>query len=233
MTTPKRLFFYLSLPLLAVVLGIWLTPRARTAVQVVAPPGLEKIQHFVFIMQENRSFDSYFGTYPGVEGIPPGICVPDPTPGNPCVSLYHDPNNVNRGGPHGWSNAHGSIDSGKMDGFLIESYKGKSNTGGEPCTPPAPNCTPGKDPRDVMGWHDSREIPNYWNYANLYVLQDRMFESVASYSLPAHLYMLAAQSGGYTGNNQVKPTSYNFPEIVELLTSGQITWKYYVTSGTT
>ena len=50
-----------------------------------------------------------------------------------------------------------------------------------------------------MGYHDYHEIPNYWNYARLYVLQDHMFESVASYSLPAHLYMLAAQSGGYTG----------------------------------
>jgi uncharacterized protein (TIGR03437 family) len=60
-----------------------------------------------------------------------------------------------------------------------------------------------------------------------------MFESVASYSLPAHLYMLAAQSGGYVGEmGQPKPTRYDFTEITELLTSGQITWKYYVTSGT-
>ena len=82
-----------------------------------------------------------------------------------------------------------------------------------------------------MGYHDYHEIPNYWNYARLYVLQDRMFESVASYSLPAHLYMLAAQSGGYTGKGQPKPSTYNFPEITELLTSGKIDWKYYVTSG--
>jgi len=54
---------------------------------------------------------------------------------------------------------------------------------------------------------------------------------VASYSLPAHLYMLAAQSGGYTGYKQTQPSTYNFPEITELLTSGQIDWKYYVTSG--
>src|SRR5450755_3834759 len=101
MTTPKRLYFYASLPITALVLGIWLTPTARTAVQIIAPPGLEKIQHFVFIMQENRSFDSYFGTYPGAEGLPPGVCLTDPTPGNPCVLPYHDAANVNRGGPHG------------------------------------------------------------------------------------------------------------------------------------
>jgi phospholipase C len=49
------------------------------------PLGIHKIRHVVIIMQENRSFDSYFGTYPGADGIPglagnPGTlpCVPDP-----------------------------------------------------------------------------------------------------------------------------------------------------------
>jgi len=215
-------------------LGILLaTRRASTALSEVAPPGLEKIQHFVFIMQENRSFDSYYGTYPGAEGLPPGVCLSDGT-GAPCVAPYRDTNDVNRGGPHGWSNAHGSIDGGKMDGFLVQSYLGKSGDNTDPCRPPNPICSPGKDPRDVMGYHDFNEIPNYWSYARLYVLQDRMFESVASYSLPAHLYMLAAQSGGYVGSSgQPKPTTYNFPEITELLASGRIDWKYYVPSGTT
>lgn len=194
------------------------------------PPGLEKIEHFVFIMQENRAFDEYFGTYPGADGIPKGVCLKDPVGGG-CVAPYHDTNDVNRGGPHGWDNAHADIDNGRMDGFVAEAYKGKSDKGQGPCRPPAPDCTPGKDPRDVMGYHDFHEIPNYWNYARLYVLQDHMFESVASYSLPAHLYMLAAQSGGYTGKNQKMPSTYNFPEITELLTSGKIDWKYYVTSG--
>jgi phospholipase C len=54
---------------------------------------------------------------------------------------------------------------------------------------------------------------------------------VASYSLPAHLYMLAAQSGGYTGYKQTQPSSYTFPEITLLLMSGKVTWNYYVTSG--
>jgi uncharacterized protein (TIGR03437 family) len=208
-------------------------PHRARAVQTFAPPGLQSIQHFVFIMQENRSFDSYFGTYPNVDGLPPGICLTAPQYQG-CVAPHHDTNSVNRGGPHGWNNAHGDMDNGLMDGFLAQSFLGISNTGGEPCAPPAPNCTPGKDPTDVMGWHNSAELPNYWSYANLYVLQDRMFESVASYSLPAHLYMLAAQSGGYVGSTgQPKPTTYAFPEITELLTSGKVTWNYYVTSGTT
>src|SRR3974377_150279 len=48
--------------------------------------GIHKIKHVVVIMQENRSFDSYFGTYPGADGIPirdgkPTVCVPHTEPG--------------------------------------------------------------------------------------------------------------------------------------------------------
>ncbi len=225
-------FFIVSVILAMGLVVLSCAPRADTTVSPVPPssptmpPGLEKIQHFVFIMQENRSFDSYFGTYPGADGIPQGVSFVDPRDGS-TVSPYHDANDVNRGGPHGWDNARADINNGKMDGFLTESYKG-INADGSSFNP---SYTPGRNPKDVMGWHDYREIPNYWNYARLYVLQDRMFESVASYSLPAHLYMLAAQSGGYTGYKQPMPTTYNFPEITELLTSGKIDWKYYVTSG--
>jgi phospholipase C len=211
------------------------TPAASASAPS-APAGLEKIDHFVFIMQENRSFDSYFGTYPGVDGIPKGVALLDPVTGQ-MIAPFHDTNGVNRGGPHGWDNAAADIDGGKMDGFLRESYKGK----GQAAAPGSVNANPGvalgRNPQDVMGYHDYHEIPNYWDYAKLYVIQDRMFESVASYSLPAHLYMLAAQSGGYVGGNyngtfQPEPQSYAFPEITELLGSGKIDWKYYVSSGT-
>src|SRR5271169_4689493 len=52
----------------------------------VVPAGIHKIKHVIVIQQENRSFDSYFGTYPGADGIPmkngrPTGCVPDPSSG--------------------------------------------------------------------------------------------------------------------------------------------------------
>ena len=64
-----------------------------------------KIKHIVVIMQENRSFDQYFGTYPGANGFPVQngqftVCVNDPKTGK-CVYPYHDPANKNLGGPHG------------------------------------------------------------------------------------------------------------------------------------
>jgi len=194
------------------------------------PKGLEKIEHFVFIMQENRSFDHYFGTYPGADGLPKEVTLPGPK--GVRIAPFHDSNDVNGGGPHGWNNSIADINGGKMNGFVRQSFraKGKRQRGTMGALEPEMSTT--GDRKNVMGWHDWREIPNYWNYARLYVLQDRMFESVASYSLPAHLYMLAAQSGGYVKRNkQPMPQSYKFPEITLLLMSGKISWKYYVTSG--
>ena len=68
----------------------------------LVPPGIHKIKHVIIIMQENRSFDSYFGTYPGAEGSPRSkafhVCVPDPAT-KTCVAPFHDVYDVNRGRP--------------------------------------------------------------------------------------------------------------------------------------
>ncbi len=154
--------------------------------------GIHKIQHVVVIMQENRSFDTYFGTYPGADGIPmtngkPTVCVPQRT--GSCVAPFHDPADVNGGGPHSQSNATADIDGGKMDGFVTQAEAGKKGC----ADPNNPACTNSANP-DVMGWKDAREIPNYWDYAQNFVLQDHMFEPNASWSLPAHLFMVSEWS---------------------------------------
>src|SRR5580692_5108560 len=74
----------------------------------IVPAGIHKIKHVIVIQQENRSFDSYFGTYPGADGIPmqngvPTVCVPTTTGG--CQAPYHDTADINGGGPHGAANA--------------------------------------------------------------------------------------------------------------------------------
>src|SRR5256886_8609274 len=104
-----------------------------------------KIKHVVVIMQENRSFDSYFGTYPGADGIPmsggtPSVCVPDPAGG--CQRPFHDTADVNGGGPHGQVNAAADIDGGKMDGVVGQAPKAERG-----CTHPnKPACTRGGPP---------------------------------------------------------------------------------------
>ncbi len=162
----------------------------------VAAGGIHKIKHVVIIMQENRSFDTYFGTYPGADGIPmkngvAQVCIPDPVI-KFCTRPFHDRNDRNYGGPHGRPAAIADIDYGRMDGFVEQSEHGNKK-----CPRKAPNCADantGASRPDVMGYHDGSDIPNYWAYAKNFVLQDRMFEAVSSWDLPSHLYLVSAWS---------------------------------------
>jgi phospholipase C len=170
----------------------------------VVPTGIHKIKHVIVIQQENRSFDSYFGTYPGADGISmqngkPTVCAPNPATGS-CDAPYVDHADVNGGGPHSAPNATADINGGKMDGFI-----GQAESGRRGCTDPTnPACTNSTTP-DVMGYHTESDIPNYWTYAHDFVLQDHMFEPNASWSLPAHLFLVSEWSAYCT--QQGNPSS--------------------------
>jgi phospholipase C len=208
--------------------------------------GIHKVQHVIVIMQENRSFDSYFGTYPGAAGIPglaghPGTvpCVPDPANGG-CVVPYHATGLVDGGGPHGKPAGLADINSGAMDGFLASA---EGAQGGTCANAVNPNCASGIRP-DVMGYHTAAEIPNYWKYAQNYVLQDRMFQSDLSWSLPSHLYMVSGWSAECAVNGDPKscvnddetPAStgqnYAWTDLTYLLYKAGVSWGYYVFPGT-
>ena len=156
-----------------------------------------KLEHLIFIMQENRSFDSYFGTYPGADGIPATdghftVCVPDPKAKH-CVRPFHDPSLVNAGGPHDEEAAADDVSQGAMDGFVRSLRIGNfAFCNRFPFDPGCANVQKFQKRPDVMGYHDARELPNYWAYAEHFVLQDRMFESAFSWSLPSHLFFVSA-----------------------------------------
>src|SRR5262249_16513560 len=188
------------------------------------------LQHIVIVMQENRSYDSYFGTYPGANGIPrnsagvPTVCVPDPKTST-CVKPYHTTDLTNGGGPHTLAAGNTDIDGGKMDGFINAAESA------------------GFGRSDVMSFHDSRELPNYWAYASDFVLQDRMFASINSYSLPTHLGLVSGWSARCTRfadpsscydepNAPANPSAatrpdYAWTDLSYLLHKAGLSWGYY------
>ncbi len=217
----------------------------------VSHKGLHKIKHIIFIVQENRSFDSYFGTYPGADGIPrryghPIVSVNDPTTGR-CVGPYHAGGFVDSGGPHSVGAFRKDLAGGKMNGFLA-SAQGSLHTF---CTrnPDFPDCTQSFGSPDVMGYKTSQEIPNYWTYAHDFVLQDHMFASNSSWSLPSHLAMVSGWSAscqsaydpmscrsnfyqpGLRDTNFSGPT-FAWTDVTYLLHQAGVSWAYYVADGT-
>ena len=201
-------------------MALWLLfPSLAAGQQAVtgpqATPGIDKIQHVIWIVQENHSFDNYFGTYPGADGIPPSTCLPKLPEGKGCVAPFH----MLEDGPpcdlsHDWNVAHAAYNHGTMDGFVWA--EGSSYT---------------------MGYYDVRDIPNYWNYARHYTLCEHFFSSLNGPSLPNHVYTVAAQSGGlivnaFTVRGLKKALDdddgFSFPSLITLLSRVNISWKYYV-----
>lgn len=247
---------YLAAALAVTVAAVLFGSRVARAPAAPPPSGIHKIEHVVIIMQENRSFDSYFGTFPGADGIPmkngvPAPCIPAPS--GSCVHPYHDTADVNAGGPHGAPNAVADVDGGKMDGFILQASRGRRG-----CADPTnPVCTNGKRSDDAVGYHDAREIPNYWTYARDFVLQDRLFEPNASWSLPDHLFLVSEWSAKCTVlgdpsscvnalQNPDNPADfgrrrrrvsqpgrpdYAWTDLTYLLHKYGISWAYYVMDG--
>jgi phospholipase C len=175
------------------------------------PPAVrpvQQLQHLIFIVQENRSFDHYFGTFPGADGIPsPAPCLPDMWHPGRCDRPYHSDIDSNQGNAHGnkWQTL--SIDGGKMDGFVDarEQFLGPGCQAGEGTRSVRGSYVDDegivRDGRcivDVMGYHDGTDIPNYWAYASNYVLMDHFFESVVSWSQPNHLGIFSGWSAKCT-----------------------------------
>jgi phospholipase C len=226
------------------------SPASSTTAPDSPPTGIHKIRHVVVLMQENRSFDTYFGTYPGADGLPMYVCLPNPRERR-CERPFVDHADVNGGGPHGDVAARADVNHGKMNGFVVQAELGAR--GCLDLTNPA--CTNSSTP-DVMGYHTESDIPNYWAYARNFVLQDHMFEPNASWSLPEHLFQVSEWSAKCTKHNEPNscrnalqepglpmdfnigantaktPPIYAWTDLTYLLHKAGVSWGYYVVKGT-
>ncbi len=244
----KFLYGFLAIAILILAASFFLisNKKINSGIQTAqSQAGIHKIKHVIIIFQENRSFDSYFGTYPGADGIPmrngePTVCVPDPL-SKQCVKPFVDHNDVNGGGPHDAKASAVDIDSGKMSGFIKEAQSGKKK-----CADPTdPRCV-NSAKTDVMGYHTQSDIPNYFAYAKNFTLQDHMFESVHSWSFPSHLFLVSAWSANCKNsvnplscqselmpkNRTPKdPTPFAWTDITYLLHKYNVTWVNYLDNG--
>jgi phospholipase C len=251
---------FVAFAAIAGVVGTALVGVASRGASAVAAPtavltavstkdDINKIDHVVVIMQENRSFDTYFGMYPGADGFTldenqlPTACVPDPRNGG-CVKPYHDPTDVQYGGPHGAAPEARDINNGAMDGF-IASWEQAC-----PKNVHASSCGGSKPVPDVMSYKLRADIPNYWAYADNYVLFDHFFAPAASWSLPNHLYAvsgwsarcyqlgdpMSCENDSDTPDVQTAPgggvAHYDWTSSTTLLNNAGVPWAYYVFDGT-
>jgi phospholipase C len=161
--------------------GALLAWHASTQGHTAAPvrTGLNKIDHIVIILKENRSFDYYFGRYPGADGatsglLPSGKHIPLAVPNDTLApDIWHGP-----------TQARQAVDNGKMDGFTL-----------------SPGAIYNRQ-NHAYAAMTRRQIPNYWSYAQHFVLADHFFSTIAGPTFPNHLVTIAATSLNVDDNPQ-------------------------------
>jgi phospholipase C len=166
------------------------------------------LKHIFIIVQENHTFDNYFGYYPGVNGLADAKPQLDPNDSKFVAPFEINTSTIANSHAnllcHAFSCAQADYDHGKMDGFLTES---------------------GENMNITMGYFNPDLIPYYWDYASQYVLMDNLYSPFMGPSLPNHMYLLSGASGGVTNDNT--SSVVNIPVIVNELDAANVSWRYY------
>jgi phospholipase C len=178
----------------------------------------DKIKHVIVLVQGKRSFDHYFGTYPGADGLSNNTKVPvnpfskdnSSSGAKKYIYPFHF-EQVSRFVPKSNSEAYQiSYNNGSMNGFVH-----------------AQNIE-GREGENVMGHYDYRNIPYYWDLASRYVLADMFFSPTMRTGLPNYLHIYAGQdySGG---SNRIPELGLQVENtIFDELEKSQVPWKVYV-----
>jgi len=196
--------------------------------------GIGVIQHVVFLIKENRTFDNYFGAFPGANGATSG-----PISTGQMIPLGHSPDFTYPLDPeHDFGAAQEGADGGKMDHFDL--------------------ITDGNVNGGFLAYTQMQQadIPNYYAYAQNFVLADNMFSSIKADSFTNHLYTVAAQDNGAIGLKQPHPTGnpgwgcddtpnnlapvmdaqgnlslefpcWDFQTLADSLQDASVSWKFY------
>jgi phospholipase C len=210
MTRSRRRFMLLGGICLWLVLAISATAHAvapRAQAQANTP-----IEHFIVVIQQNHTFDNYFGTYPGADGFPADTCIPLNLSGpkkTSCVKPYHIGGKPSDDLDHSETMFLRQYNNGRMDGF-VDALNRRNQDG-----------------TIALGYYDDRDLPYYWNLADEYVLFDRYFSSGHAGSIWNRMYAIA----GVPGNkeNRIPPGGFqNIPTIFDQLQERGISWKFYI-----
>ncbi len=183
------------------------------------------IHHLVVIVQENVSFDHYFGTYPHAAGTDGQRFTA--APDTPVVDgltpelLTGNPNTfqpARLGGPgqivtcdqdHDYTPEQLAFNHGAMDRFV-------QHTEVANCKPPFFTA-----PGMVMDYYDGNTVTAQWNYAQHYAMSDNFYNSTFGPSSPGHINLISGQTHGVTA--EFMPGGRPFPEdqVIENAGGGQ------------
>jgi phospholipase C len=186
-----------------------------------AANGLSKLKHIIFTLQENRSFDSYFGMlgpYKASEGLANNVdglnlntTLPN-TQGQP-VHPFHYQTVCTENLSPAWNEAHVDVNGGLMDGFMRTSTSVPSTI----------------DPTGTraMGYYDQSDLPYYYEAAARFATSDRFFSPALTNTVPNRYYLFTATSFGNAFPATPPSGGFTQPTIFARLDQAGVSWRYY------
>lgn len=184
-------------------------PIPSTLSGAAATASYATIQHVVVVMQSGHSFDNYFGTYPGANGLSKAKCQPVVAGSRICANPVHlDADSARSGLTDTLRVTKKAINGGKMDGFVSAQ----------------PNNSIGDE---AMGHLDGSDLPYYWSLATRFTLFDNFYASSQAGALPNRLVAVAGQDQGLTSNTP-PAGGITVPTIFDQLDQNNVSWKYYL-----
>jgi hypothetical protein len=205
----------------AVANGSSRTAQASVTVTVNVPTGsIKSLQHIIFMLQENRTFDNYFGQlnqYRGKQGLPqdvdglPGNASNPSYDGTAIVPAYHIMTMCAENQSPSWDEEHfdanrynAASTTATMDGFVYVAGKFSLDTGGAEI-----------QGIRVMGYYDDTDLPYYYFMASQFATSDRWFAPVMSNSMGNRIFSLAGTTAGHTYPFTTTLTNMNIFELLE------------------
>ncbi len=181
---------------------------------------ISKLKHIIFLLQENRSYDNYFGRmgayrsmkgYSSIEDIPLNKAMPDVS--GALVTPFHFQTVCHENLSPSWNETHYAIHNGLMDYFM------KSSTSVPSSIDP--------DGTRAVGYYDWTDLPYYYELALQFAMSDRFFASVQANTNPNRMYMFAATSFGHIKPDSPPAGGWTQPTIFDALDQAGVSWRYY------
>jgi phospholipase C len=185
-----------------------------------AQAGITKIKHVVVLMQENRSYDSYFGHLyqhgQPASSVEPNTGNPDPVHAGKVIRPYRMTKMCTVSDlDHSWTGTHEEWNNGKMNGFTAANVDSVDPVG-----------------RRAMGYYDDSVLPFYYSLANQFAIADHYFASVLTQTFPNRFYLLTGTSFGHIRNDYPPAGGYTQKTVFRLLDEAtpKVSWKIYLAS---
>jgi len=161
------------------------------------------IRHVVVDMQENRSFDHYYGfaSFAGKYGVPQGYTQPDGNRGTVAPYRFTSLSTPDIG--HSWTAMHNEFHGGAMDGFYTT------------------------DGINALGYYTAQDLQFYYSLFESSTLCANYFCSLMGPTWPNRFYLAAGTSGGITTNGVWGYGVFDYPIILDLLEDAGVSWKVY------